>query len=62
MSNLSRRDFLRLSGLSISTLSLSQLGLRLLAPIDVINPLESYPDRNTTHAESSKSVHAAGRM
>ncbi|HEY6041625.1 MAG TPA: molybdopterin-dependent oxidoreductase [Anaerolineae bacterium] len=46
MSNLSRRDFLRLSGLSISTLSLSQLGLRLLAPIDVINPLESYPDRN----------------
>src|SRR5512139_2548942 len=45
MANISRREFLKLSGVSVLGLSLSDLGLQLLDPVDVTNPLAAYPDR-----------------
>lgn len=46
MPEISRREFLKLSGVSALTLALANLDLRLLDPIDVTNPLAAYPDRN----------------
>ena len=46
MSQLTRRDFLKLSATSILGLTASQLRFLALEPVDVNNPLASYPDRN----------------
>lgn len=46
MSQLSRRDFLKLSATSILGLTVSQLRFLALEPVDVTNPLAAYPDRN----------------
>jgi nitrate reductase alpha subunit len=45
MSKISRREFLKLGGVSALSLTLSDLGLQLLDPVDVTNPLAAYPDR-----------------
>jgi nitrate reductase alpha subunit len=46
MTDISRRNFLKLSGVSALTMALANLDLQLLDPIDVANPLAAYPDRN----------------
>lgn len=46
MAQLSRRDFLKLSGAAALSVAISQVGLRLLEPVNVLNPLESYPARD----------------
>lgn len=46
MPNLSRRDFLKLTGVSAIVLAANELEWRLLAPISVDNPLAAYPDRD----------------
>jgi nitrate reductase alpha subunit len=46
MSELSRRNFLALSGAAALSLALARPQLQLLEPMNVANPLESYPDRN----------------
>jgi nitrate reductase alpha subunit len=45
MSKISRREFLKLSGMSALGLALTDPGLQLLDPVDVVNPLAAYPDR-----------------
>ena len=46
MPNLSRRDFLKLSGAAAITVAANELSWRLLEPINVDNPLAAYPDRD----------------
>ncbi|MBI4260517.1 MAG: molybdopterin-dependent oxidoreductase, partial [Actinobacteria bacterium] len=49
MTELSRRDFLKLAGGTaawVAVLGQAGLALRQLAPVGVANPLESYPDRD----------------
>ncbi len=46
MSNVSRRDFLKLSGMAALGAALTNLELRLLEPVNILNPLDAYPDRN----------------
>jgi nitrate reductase alpha subunit len=46
MQKLSRRDFLKLSGAAALGVATTRLGLQLLDPINVDNPLASYPDRD----------------
>ena len=46
MPNLSRRDFLKLSGAAAMTVAANELSWRLLQPISVDNPLAAYPDRD----------------
>ena len=46
MSQLTRRDFLKLTGVTALSLALSQLRFELLEPVDVGNPLAEYPDRD----------------
>jgi nitrate reductase / nitrite oxidoreductase, alpha subunit len=46
MANVSRRDFLKLSGAAALGVALSNLELQLLEPVNIINPLDAYPDRN----------------
>lgn len=45
MRQINRREFLRLSGTTALGLAIVRPELRLLQPIDVDNPLETYPDR-----------------
>jgi nitrate reductase alpha subunit len=45
MTEISRREFLKLSGMAALSLALSNLDLQLLTPVDVTNPLAAYPDR-----------------
>lgn len=46
MSNISRREFLKLSGAAALGVALSNFDLQLLDPLNVNNPLEAYPDRD----------------
>jgi nitrate reductase alpha subunit len=46
MSKLTRRDFLKLTGVSALALAASELRWQLLEPINVDNPLAAYPDRD----------------
>jgi nitrate reductase alpha subunit len=46
MPTVSRREFLKLSGMAALGAALSGLELKLLDPIDVQNPLAFYPDRD----------------
>jgi len=46
MSEISRREFLKLTGAAALSLAFSNLDLRLLDPIDVANPLAAYPARD----------------
>src|SRR5512141_1881164 len=46
MPQLTRRDFLKLTGAAAATLAITDLGLQLLGPISVDNPLAAYPDRD----------------
>lgn len=46
MAQLSRRDFLKLSGSAALTLALTQLDTQLLDPVNVANPLAEYPARD----------------
>jgi nitrate reductase alpha subunit len=46
MQKLSRRDFLKLSGAAALGVAATRLGLQLLDPINVDNPLAGYPDRD----------------
>jgi len=46
MTKLTRRDFLKLSGAAALGVAATRLGLQLLDPINVDNPLAGYPDRD----------------
>ncbi|HET7376162.1 MAG TPA: molybdopterin-dependent oxidoreductase, partial [Anaerolineae bacterium] len=46
MPQLTRRDFLKLTGAAAATLAITDLGLQLLGPISVDTPLAAYPDRD----------------
>jgi nitrate reductase / nitrite oxidoreductase, alpha subunit len=46
MTNISRREFLKLSGAAALGLALSNFELQLLDPVNVSNPLEAYPGRD----------------
>ncbi len=46
MKPISRRDFLKLSGSAALTLALTQLDAQLLDPVNVVNPLAEYPQRD----------------
>ncbi|MFQ5613056.1 MAG: molybdopterin-dependent oxidoreductase [Anaerolineae bacterium] len=46
MTHFSRREFLKLSGVTALGVALSDPNLQLLLPIDVDNPLAGYPDRD----------------
>src|SRR5574341_1829667 len=46
MTNISRREFLKLSGAAALSMAFTRLDLRLLEPIIVDNPLAAYPDRD----------------
>ena len=46
MPNVTRRDFLKLSGAAALGMALSQFELQLLDPVDVQNPLAQYPERD----------------
>ena len=46
MTRISRREFLRLSGKAALGMAILQPEMLLLQPIDVDNPVESYPDRD----------------
>ncbi len=46
MPNLSRRDFLKLSGASLLAIAATEVSWQLLEPISVDNPLAAYPDRD----------------
>lgn len=46
MPEFSRRDFLKLSGVAALGLAFSHLEMQLLEPIDVKNPLATYPERD----------------
>jgi hypothetical protein len=43
MTQITRRDFLKLSGAAALTMALTQLNLQMLQPINVVNPLAEYP-------------------
>ncbi|MBI3244692.1 MAG: molybdopterin-dependent oxidoreductase [Chloroflexi bacterium] len=46
MTKLTRRDFLKLSGAAALGVAATRLGLQLLDPVNVDNPLAGYPDRD----------------
>ena len=45
MTSINRREFLKLSGTAALSLALFHLDLQVLEPIDITNPLATYPDR-----------------
>ena len=45
MSKISRREFLKLSGVAALGMVMRDLDLQLLDPVDVTNPLAAYPER-----------------
>ncbi len=46
MKPITRRDFLKLSGSAALTLALTRLDAQLLDPVNVLNPLAEYPQRD----------------
>jgi nitrate reductase alpha subunit len=46
MPKFTRRNFLKLSGAAALGLTLTELGLQVLDPVNVANPLAGYPDRD----------------
>ena len=46
MTQLSRRDFLKLSGAALAGLAFARVEFQLLEPTNVTNPLDAYPNRD----------------
>jgi nitrate reductase alpha subunit len=46
MPKITRNEFLKLSGAAALSLAFTKLGLQVLDPINVVNPLAEYPDRD----------------